>query len=96
MSFISKKDEEVDIWIERELRSWKTFMEHDEVDLTEFIKNDLARITDRGVRQDEAYRRRELIIATTIDDHERDTTRDQLVTFRRICRADRQGIRVAS
>jgi hypothetical protein len=31
------------------------------------------------------------VLATELDDHERDSTREQLVTFRRICRAQQPG-----
>lgn len=62
-------------------------MERDESDLIEYIKNDLKRISDRAAAQEDAYRRRELAMATALDDHERDSTREQLINFRRICRA---------
>lgn len=88
LGFISRKEEEVDIWMEREIRSWQNFMQTGETDLTDFVRRDLARITDRAIAQDEAYRSRELRIASAIDDHERDSTREQLVNFRRIVRAD--------
>jgi hypothetical protein len=91
LGFMNKKEQEVDIWMEREIRSWQQFMLNDESDLTDFIKTDLARISDRAMAQDSAYRRRELLIASTIDDHERDSTREQLINFRRIVRSDQKG-----
>ncbi len=91
LGFMTRKEEEVDIWMEREIRSWQQFMLNGETDLTDFVKSDLARITDRAVAQDEAYRARELLIASQIDDHERDSTREQLVNFRRIVRSDSKG-----
>ena len=47
-------------------------MAKDEADLIDYIKDDLNRISDRTVKQDIAYRHRELAIATQLDDHERD------------------------
>lgn len=91
MGFIRKKEEEVEIWLENEITSWRTFMSKDEADLSDYIKNDLARISDRAAAQDRAYTFRELAIATALDDHERDSTREQLVSFRRICRAHAPG-----
>lgn len=91
MGFITKKEQEVEIWLENEVQSWRTFMSKDEADLTDYIKSDLIRISDRAAAQDEAYLYRELAIATALDDHERDSTREQLVSFRRICRAHSPG-----
>lgn len=90
MAFIKKKDEEVEIWIEKEVKSWQQVMKKDEVDLIDFIKRDLERISDRAAMQDKAYRARELTMATAIDDHERDSTREQLVNFRRIVRSNKE------
>jgi hypothetical protein len=91
MGFVNKKEEEVEIWLENEIASWRTFMSRDEADLSDYIKNDLARMSDRGAAQDRAYVLRELAVATALDDHERDSTREQLVSFRRICRAHGPG-----
>lgn len=93
LGFISKKEEEVEIWLENEIASWRTFMSREEADLTDFIKSDLTRISDRATAQDQAYTHRELAMATALDDHERDSTREQLVSFRRICRAHTAGSR---
>jgi hypothetical protein len=91
MGFIQKKEEEVEIWLENEITSWRTFMSKDETDLSDYLKNDLIRMSDRAAAQDKAYLYRELSIATALDDHERDSTREQLVNFRRICRAQHRG-----
>jgi hypothetical protein len=91
MGFIKKKEEEVEIWLENEIKSWSGFMDQGESDLTEYIKNDLSRMSDRAAAQDAAYLYRELAIATALDDHERDSTREQLISFRRICRAQHPG-----
>lgn len=90
-SFMKKKEEEVSIWIEVERKAWATFMKNDETDLTDFIKRDLDRISSRAIAQDNAYRLRELTMATNIDDHERDGTRQQLINFRRIVQANNSG-----
>ena len=87
MSFLQKKEEEVEIWLENEVRTWQEFMTKDETDLSDYIKADLKRISDRASKQDDAYRERETALATALDDHERDSTRQQLINFRRICRA---------
>lgn len=92
MGFIKKKEEEVEIWLENEITSWRTYMSKDETDLSDYIKNDLIRMSDRAAAQDFAYNYRELAIATALDDHERDSTREQLVNFRRICRAHTPGV----
>jgi hypothetical protein len=91
MGFITKKEQEVEIWLENEITSWRTFMSKDEADLSDYIKNDLVRMSDRAAAQDRAYIHRELAIASALDDHERDSTREQLVSFRRICRAHTSG-----
>jgi hypothetical protein len=91
MGFIKKKEEEVEIWLENEIKSWSGFMDQGESDLTEYIKSDLSRMSDRAAAQDAAYLYRELAIATALDDHERDSTREQLISFRRICRAQHPG-----
>lgn len=75
MGFIKKKEEEVEIWLENEITSWRTYMSKDETDLSDYIKNDLVRMSDRAAAQDFAYNYRELAIATALDDHERDSTR---------------------
>ena len=91
MGFIQKKEEEVEIWLENEIKSWNTFMSQDETDLSDYIKNDLIRISDRAAAQDSAYLYRELSIATALDDHERDSTREMLINFQRVCRAQHPG-----
>lgn len=91
MGFIQKKEEEVEIWLENEIKSWNTFMSQDETDLSDYIKHDLIRISDRAAAQDAAYLYRELSIATALDDHERDSTREMLINFRRVCRAQHPG-----
>jgi hypothetical protein len=90
-SFMKKKEEEVEVWIEVERKAWATFMKNDETDLSDFIKRDLDRISSRAIAQDNAYRVRELEMATGIDDHERDGTRQQLINFRRIVQANNSG-----
>ena len=91
MNFINKKEGEVEIWLENEITSWRTYMSQDETDLSEYIKSDLVRMSDRAAAQDQAYLHRELAIATALDDHERDSTREMLINFRRVCRAQHPG-----
>lgn len=90
-NFIRKKEEEVDLWLDREIKEWQEYLSYDEVDLSDFLKEDLKRISDRSSAQDIAYRIRELKLTNQLDDHERDRTRDQLVNFRRIVRAAKNG-----
>jgi hypothetical protein len=92
MAFLRKKEEEVDTWLNREIAVWQEFLEKDEIDLTDFIKADLERLTNRAIAQDQAYRKRELQIANELDDHERDQTREQLVNFRMIVRASKNPL----
>lgn len=87
VNFLKKKEEEVDAWLDNEIRKWQDFLSQDETDLSEFLKNDLNRLTNRAIQQDQAYRLRELKMANELDDHERDQTRDQLMSFRRIVKA---------
>lgn len=87
MGFLKKKEEEVDAWFDAEVKIWQEFLNQDETDLSTFLKNDLQRLSQRALAQDSAYRRRELLVANDLDDHERDQTRDQLASFRRIVRA---------
>jgi hypothetical protein len=42
---------QVDIWMDREIKSWNMVLSKNEVDLTDFVKEDLARITDRAESQ---------------------------------------------
>jgi len=86
-SFVKKKEEEVELWLETELRSWRAYMEKDEADLIDYMKADLKRISDRTILQSQAYRTRELVMTTQMDDHERDSTRQLLLDFRRVCKA---------
>jgi hypothetical protein len=91
-AFLRKKEEEVDLWLNREITVWQEFLAKDEIDLTDFIKDDLERLTNRAIAQDSAYRKRELQIANELDDHERDQTREQLINFRRIVRASKNPL----
>ncbi len=91
-AFMRKKEDEVDTWLEKEIKSWQQFLSNDEIDLTDFIKADLDRLTQRSIAQDQAYRQRELQIANDLDDHERDQTREQLINFRRIVRASKNPL----
>eukprot|EP00981_Chlorochromonas_danica_P005459 scaffold1091_cov164-Ochromonas_danica.AAC.82 len=90
-SFLQKKETEVDQWIEKEVSDWQVFLSADEADLSGFLQQDLQRITQRAIAQDNAYRQRELQMANELDDHERDQTREMLTNFRRIVRASRTG-----
>lgn len=56
--------------------------------LNAFIHEDYARLTSRLEAQEIAQREREILIAYSADDKERDNTREQLSNFRKLCRAD--------
>lgn len=90
-NFLKRKEEEVDAWLKIETEKWQAFLAQDEVDLFDYLKADIKRLTDRALFQDAAYRIRELRMANELDDHERDQTRDQLTKFRRVVRASKQG-----
>jgi len=87
VQFLTKKDEEVDFWMQKEVRVWMDAMARQEADQTSFFQADLTRIAARQGVQDKACRERELALAHALDDRERDNTRDQLVRFRRLCRS---------
>lgn len=91
-SFVKKKEEEVELWLETELRAWRVYMEQDEADLLDYIKADLKRISDRTILQSQAYRIRELVMTSQMDDHERDSTRQLLLDFRRVCKAQAPSV----
>jgi hypothetical protein len=88
LQFLSKKDEEVDFWMQKEVRVWMDAMSKQEADQTSFFQADLKRIAMRQSQQDVACKQRELGLAHALDDKERDNTRDQLVRFRRLCRSE--------
>ena len=73
-----KKDEEVALWIEKELAAWGDAMQAQESDQTAFFLADLQRVAARTKSQETAYRRRELQMASSMDDKERDSTREQV------------------
>lgn len=87
VQFLTKKDEEVDFWMQKEVRVWMDAMARQEADQTSFFQADLTRIAARQGAQDKACKGRELALAHSLDDKERDNTRDQLVRFRRLCRS---------
>jgi hypothetical protein len=89
VSFMQKKETEVDVWIEKEVLSWQKLLADDEIDLGDFVHRDMHRITARAMQQDIAYRQRELHMANEMDDRERDQTREMLDSFRRIVRASK-------
>ena len=91
-SFVKKKEEEVELWLETELRAWRMYMEQDEADLLDYIRVDLKRISDRTILQNQAYRIRELVMTSQMDDHERDSTRQLLLDFRRVCKAQAPSV----
>jgi hypothetical protein len=91
-SFVKKKEEEVELWLETELRAWRVYMEQDEADLLDYIRVDLKRISDRTILQSQAYRIRELVMTSQMDDHERDSTRQLLLDFRRVCKAQAPSV----
>jgi hypothetical protein len=53
-----------------------------------FIARDLQRISDRASLHEDALKGREKVLASGIDDKERDIMREQLVNYRRLCRSD--------
>ena len=85
-NFIRKKDDEVDAWMQREIINWQSSMYKNDVDLTAFVKKDMDRVSDRGSAQEVAYFKREALMASELDDYERDATREQLNNFRRVVR----------
>ena len=86
IQFLAKKDEEVDFWMQKEIKVWMDAMNKQENDQTNFFQEDLDRIAARVNAQEAATKERELALAHELDNKERDNTRDQLVRFRRLCR----------
>jgi glucan-binding YG repeat protein len=86
--FLSKKDEEVELWLRGELLAWRKSIGDEDKFVAGFIKEDLARLSERALMQEEAQKERDSRAAYLLDDQERDDTREQLATFRKLCRAD--------
>lgn len=91
-AFITTKEQEVELWLGQELQAWQEFLEKDQTDLTEFIQEDLKRISHRALEQENSYKHREILVANELDDFERDKTREQLINFRKIVRASKQAV----
>lgn len=88
LGFISRKEEEVNLWIQKEVNTWTQAMNSEEAGQSEFLKNDRARIAKRISLHEKTSQARELASASVLDDKERDATRDQLIKFRSLCRSD--------
>jgi hypothetical protein len=63
----------------------------DERGQSDFIDAEKRRIYDRTALQETASRHRDNVLARKIDNFERDATKDQLMNYRRLCRADSQA-----
>lgn len=88
VAFLDKKDEEVAMWIQREMEVWKLAMTQQEADQSEFFRSDAERTQQRAAAQEGALKAREVALATELDDRERGNTREQLIKFRRLCRSE--------
>ena len=86
INFLAKKDEEVDFWMQKEIKVWMDAMHKQETDQANFFQHDVERISYRVNAQEAAAKERELRLAHELDNKERDNTRDQLVKFRKLCR----------
>lgn len=93
-SFIEKKEEEVDVWMDKEVTTWQQAMTSEEANQALFFRREKERIQRRMQQQEIASRKREIAMACALDDKERDATREQLVNFRRLCRTDTTKIDV--
>ena len=88
VAFLDKKDEEVGMWIQREMEVWKLAMAQQEADQSDFFRSDAERTQQRAAAQEGALKAREVALATELDDRERGNTREQLIKFRRLCRSE--------
>ena len=85
--FIKKKEEEVDDWMDKEMIAWQQAMNLEETSQAEFIRKEADRINSRIDTQENARIFREREFASYIDDSERDSVRDQVVSFRKLLRS---------
>jgi len=85
--FIKKKEEEVDDWMDKEMIAWQQAMNLEETSQAEFIRKESDRIKSRIEIQENARAYREREFASFIDDKERDSVRDQVVSFRKLLRS---------
>lgn len=88
LDFITRKDEEVDRWLQREADFWAKTINADDAGQNDFLVEEEMRIMQRSGLQERAARYRENSMAVLIDTHERDAAKDQLTTYRRLCRSD--------
>jgi hypothetical protein len=88
LGFITRKEDEVNLWIQKEVNTWTQAMNSEESGQSEFLKSDRARMAKRIALHESTGQARELASASVLDDKERDATRDQLIKFRRLCRSD--------
>lgn len=93
-TFFEKKEQEVDMWMEREVTAWQQAMTSEETTQAAFFREDQVRINNRLLMQEKAGQTREITMASALDEKERDATREQLVNFRRLCRSDTTKIDV--
>lgn len=84
--FVEAKDGEVGIWAEAEVQSWQHALHGEEDMLDAFVMKELKRIAARASAHEEASRAREVGVTTGLDGTERDSMREQLVNYRRLCR----------
>jgi hypothetical protein len=91
LSFIEKKDQEVDLWIQNEADKWSAVVQRDDSAQRDLISSEEVRILARSKRLQEGALWREHHSARIVDEKERESARDQLATFRRQCRADTEN-----
>lgn len=88
MGFLNKKDIEIEKWMQNEVDSWNKTMIMGESGEVDFLRADKMRVLARINKHELMRQKRELGSASNIDNMERDTTREQLVNFRRLVRHD--------
>jgi hypothetical protein len=88
MGFLNKKDIEIEKWMQNEIDSWNKTMIMGESGEVDFLRADKIRVLARIGKHEVMRQKRELSSASNIDEMERDTTREQLVNFRRLVRHD--------
>lgn len=87
--FLNKKEEEVVNWMEREVALWQQTLRDEENLQSDFILKDQQRLSARSNKQQTASLNRGMVLTSTVDTAERDSIRQDIVSFRQVCRSAR-------
>lgn len=87
MDFLTRKQEEVDHWVDTEVQAWQYSLTSEEKKMQQYLYQDSQRQAQRNTNQAEARGVREVEASLEVEDREREKTREQLIQFRRICQS---------